>query len=185
LSSAWKDVLLREHNTRYNFHGAIFISILLRRTSDGHLKSDLVRYANNKADCAVQASADLAHAVRRADVVSCATLATEPVIPGAWLGPRSHLDLIGGFTPQMREADDACFTGSSLYVDTVSQAAGRQADQARSLNRWVPPGRPGRRDPGVRERNAIGCWLGGAQIEPPARGFSSPAPRHIATPSIK
>jgi ornithine cyclodeaminase/alanine dehydrogenase-like protein (mu-crystallin family) len=71
------------------------------------------------AGCAVQASADLAHAVRQADVVSCATLATEPVIHGAWLGPGSHLDLIGGFTPQMREADDACFTGSSLYVDTV------------------------------------------------------------------
>ena len=69
--------------------------------------------------CSVAASADLAHAVGMADVVSCATLATEPIIHGAWLAPGSHLDLIGGFTPGMREADDACFAGSRLYVDTV------------------------------------------------------------------
>lgn len=69
--------------------------------------------------CAVQASADLEGAVRRADVVSCATLATAPIVQGEWLSPGSHLDLIGGFTPSMREADDACFAGSRLYVDTV------------------------------------------------------------------
>ena len=43
-----------------------------------------------------------------ADVVSVATLATEPLIEGRWLRPGSHLDLIGSFTPAMREADDAC-----------------------------------------------------------------------------
>jgi len=69
--------------------------------------------------CSVRASTQLEEAVRQADVVSCATLATEPVIRGAWLQPGSHLDLIGGFTPQMREADDDCFKGSALYVDTV------------------------------------------------------------------
>lgn len=61
---------------------------------------------------------DLAAAVARADIISCATLATEPIIRGDWLQPGSHLDLIGGFTPQMREADDACFAGASLWVDT-------------------------------------------------------------------
>ena len=55
----------------------------------------------------------------RADIVSCATLATEPVVHGAWLRADSHLDLIGSFTPAMREADDACFAGATqLYVDT-------------------------------------------------------------------
>ena len=61
---------------------------------------------------------DLAAAVRAADIVSCATLATEPVVQGAWLQPGSHLDLIGSFTPAMREADDACFAGAALYIDT-------------------------------------------------------------------
>ena len=61
---------------------------------------------------------DLETVVREADIVSCATLATEPVVQGEWLAPGSHLDLIGSFTPQMREADDDCFRGASLYVDT-------------------------------------------------------------------
>jgi ornithine cyclodeaminase/alanine dehydrogenase-like protein (mu-crystallin family) len=62
---------------------------------------------------------DLEAAARQAAIVTCATLATEPVIRGEWLQPGSHLDLIGSFTPQMREADDACFAGARLYVDTV------------------------------------------------------------------
>ena len=61
---------------------------------------------------------DLQRAAGEADIVSCATLATAPVIHGAWLQPGSHLDLIGSFTPEMREADDDCFAGSALYVDT-------------------------------------------------------------------
>ncbi|RZJ21719.1 MAG: ornithine cyclodeaminase family protein [Haliea sp.] len=66
----------------------------------------------------VQAVTDLAAAARQADIVSCATLATAPLIDGRWLREGSHLDLIGSFTPAMREADDACFAGASLFVDT-------------------------------------------------------------------
>ncbi len=67
---------------------------------------------------AARACADLEAAARQADIVSCATLATEPLMRGEWLRAGSHLDLIGGFTPQMREADDACFAGARLFVDT-------------------------------------------------------------------
>jgi ornithine cyclodeaminase/alanine dehydrogenase-like protein (mu-crystallin family) len=62
---------------------------------------------------------DLEAAAATADIVSCATLATEPLIQGAWLAPGSHLDLIGGFTPAMREADDACFAGAQVWIDTA------------------------------------------------------------------
>ena len=61
---------------------------------------------------------DLEAAVGGADLISCATLATAPLIQGRWLRPGSHLDLIGSFTPAMREADDACLAGAALYVDT-------------------------------------------------------------------
>jgi ornithine cyclodeaminase len=61
---------------------------------------------------------DLPAAAAQADVVSCATLATEPVLQGEWLKPGSHLDLIGSFTPQMREADDAALAGTALFTDT-------------------------------------------------------------------
>lgn len=64
------------------------------------------------------ACTDLAQAAAQADIVSCATLATEPVLHGAWLRPGTHLDLIGSFTPAMREADDDCFRAAQVYVDT-------------------------------------------------------------------
>ncbi len=65
-----------------------------------------------------RAVTDLAAAAASADIVSCATLSTEPLIRGAWLAPGTHLDLIGGFTPAMREADDACFAGADVWIDT-------------------------------------------------------------------
>ena len=61
----------------------------------------------------------LALAVRAADIVSCATLATAPLVRGEWLAPGTHLDLIGSFTPAMKEADPACFGhGARVFVDT-------------------------------------------------------------------
>ena len=62
-------------------------------------------------------------AVGRADIVSCATLATEPLVHGAWLRPGTHLDLIGAFTPAMREADAAAVARASVFVDTKAALA--------------------------------------------------------------
>ena len=70
-------------------------------------------------------AADLARAVTASDIITCATLAREPLIRGAWLRPGTHLDLVGGFTPQMREADDAAIECASVYIDT--DAALREA----------------------------------------------------------
>ena len=67
---------------------------------------------------AVEAVEDLAAAVRWADIVSCATLAEMPIVRGEWLQPGQHLDLIGSYTPRMREVDDAALTRASIYVDT-------------------------------------------------------------------
>ena len=64
------------------------------------------------------AADDLGSAVGAADIVSCATLAAEPLVRGEWLRPGVHLDLVGSFTPAMREADDACFAGAQVWVDT-------------------------------------------------------------------
>ncbi|MCX2863895.1 ornithine cyclodeaminase family protein [Paucibacter sp. PLA-PC-4] len=83
-------------------------------------------------DVDIEAVTDLARAVAEADIVSCATLATEPLIRGEWLRPGSHLDLIGSFTPAMREADDACFAGASLWVDT-DEALRKSGDLLRPL----------------------------------------------------
>ncbi|MBV0913327.1 ornithine cyclodeaminase family protein [Anianabacter salinae] len=63
-------------------------------------------------------AADLAAAVPEADIITCATMSRGPVIRGAWLRPGQHLDLIGAFRPDMREADDAAITAGRLFVDS-------------------------------------------------------------------
>jgi ornithine cyclodeaminase/alanine dehydrogenase-like protein (mu-crystallin family) len=86
---------------------------------------------------AVDAAIDLSSAVREADIVSTATLATEPLIHGALLRARTHLDLIGGFTPAMREADDACFGWDvGLWVDT-GEALTKSGDLLGPMSRGV------------------------------------------------
>jgi ornithine cyclodeaminase len=67
----------------------------------------------------VEAASDLESAARWADVISCATMATSPLIRGAWLKPGAHLDLVGSFRPDMREADDDCVRRARRhYIDT-------------------------------------------------------------------
>jgi ornithine cyclodeaminase len=72
---------------------------------------------------AVEAVSDLPAAVRWADIISCATLAETPIVHGAWLRPGQHLDLIGSFTPAMREADDGALARASIYVDSAAALA--------------------------------------------------------------
>lgn len=56
--------------------------------------------------------------VKTADVISCATFATEPVIKGEWLQPGQHIDLVGSFTPTMREVDDNAIEKAKIFIDT-------------------------------------------------------------------
>ena len=60
---------------------------------------------------------DLEAAVRRADIICTATMATEPLIRGDWLQPGQHLDLIGAYTPAMREVDDTAMSRARIFVD--------------------------------------------------------------------
>jgi ornithine cyclodeaminase len=88
-------------------------------------------------DIAVRATADLAGAVADADIVSAATLATEPILRGAWLKPGQHLDLVGSFRPHMREADDETLRRASLYCDTRDAAIRESGDLAGPIARGV------------------------------------------------
>lgn len=66
---------------------------------------------------------DLEAAVRSADIVSCATLSTAPLVRGAWLRAGTHVDLVGSFTPQMRESDGDCLARCRVFVDTGEASA--------------------------------------------------------------
>ncbi|MDZ4086940.1 MAG: ornithine cyclodeaminase [Tabrizicola sp.] len=61
---------------------------------------------------------DLEAAVRKADVICSATMATSPLIKGDWLQPGQHLDLIGAYKPGMREVDDRALQRARLFVDS-------------------------------------------------------------------
>ncbi|SIT85900.1 ornithine cyclodeaminase [Yoonia rosea] len=67
---------------------------------------------------------NLEQAVRGADVITSATMSTDPVIKGAWLQPGQHVDLIGAYRPDMREVDDAALQKARVFVDSRETTIG-------------------------------------------------------------
>jgi ornithine cyclodeaminase len=86
--------------------------------------------ARSVAALGVEATAahSLEEAVARADIVSCATLSAAPLVLGKWLKPGAHVDLIGAFTPDMRESDDEAVRRASVFVDTRAGAVKEAGD---------------------------------------------------------
>ncbi|WP_371170409.1 ornithine cyclodeaminase family protein [Aliiroseovarius sp. 2305UL8-7] len=56
--------------------------------------------------------------IAQADIITSATMTSEPIIKGAWLRPGQHLDLIGAYRPDMRETDDDALTRARLFMDS-------------------------------------------------------------------
>lgn len=81
-----------------------------------------------RSDLEIEVVGDLAAAVPRADIVSTATLAREPLIQGEWLRPGTHLDLVGAFTPGMREVDARAVARARVWVDTLEGARAEAGD---------------------------------------------------------
>ena len=88
-------------------------------------------------DLPASATTELPSAVAAADIVTVATLSSEPVVRGAWLAPRTHLDLVGGFTPTMREADDDAIRRAEVFVDTMTGALKEAGDIVQPLQSGV------------------------------------------------
>lgn len=76
---------------------------------------DLIRDYQDHGD--ITYADDLPKAAEMADIISCATMSQEPVLNGDWISPKTHIDLIGAFTPEMREADDKILQNSDIFVD--------------------------------------------------------------------
>ncbi|KAF0136919.1 MAG: ornithine cyclodeaminase, partial [Xanthobacteraceae bacterium] len=72
-----------------------------------------------------------------ADIVTCATISSNPIISGDWLKPGAHLDLVGGYTPAMREADDAAVRRASLFVDTRTGGLKEAGDIVDPIRRGI------------------------------------------------
>jgi ornithine cyclodeaminase len=67
------------------------------------------------------------------DIVSAATLAFEPLIAGASLDPGTHLDLVGAFRRDMREADADAIARATLVVDTRAGALAEAGDVIQAI----------------------------------------------------
>lgn len=67
----------------------------------------------------VTAIASIDEALPQADIISCVTMATEPMVKGALLKPGAHVDLIGAYLPHMRESDDdVARRAGQIFLDT-------------------------------------------------------------------
>lgn len=82
----------------------------------------------------VHATEDLEGAVHGADIISCATLSRDPLIHGAWLPDGVHIDLVGAFTPEMRETDDDVMRQCRIFVDTRDGALAEGGDIVAAIN---------------------------------------------------
>lgn len=81
-----------------------------------------------QAGIAAAIADDLAAAVSQADIVSTATLSSDPLIRGAWLKPGTHVDCVGAFKPTMRETDDEAARRARIFVDTRAGAFAEAGD---------------------------------------------------------
>lgn len=82
---------------------------------------------------AVRAVTDRRQAVGAADIISCATLSNAPLVEGSWLREGQHVDLVGAYTPKMRESDDEAVRRAQVYVDTRAGALKEGGDIVQPL----------------------------------------------------
>lgn len=94
--------------------------------------ADLARQFSDRFDAAPVS--DLDGAVGEADIISCATLSTAPLIRGQLLKAGTHLDLVGAFRPSMRETDADCFRVAEVFVDTYAGARGEAGDILQAID---------------------------------------------------
>ena len=70
----------------------------------------------------VEAVEDVEAATRGSDIISCATFSADPIVFGDWLQEGAHLDLVGGYRPEVRETDDTSIRRATVFCDTLGGA---------------------------------------------------------------
>ena len=90
------------------------VAVWARRPEAAEMLAAALRAEGAPARCAGELDAE----VGAADLITCATLSQAPLVRGAWVRPGAHVDLVGGFRPEMREADDALMARARVHVDT-------------------------------------------------------------------
>ncbi|NOX68155.1 MAG: ornithine cyclodeaminase family protein [Gammaproteobacteria bacterium] len=107
------------------------ILIWARREEAAHELASTVQAGHQE----VHVVTNLEAAVHQADIVSCATLASEPLIRGEWLSAGQHLDLVGAYTPNMREADGEALRRARVFVDTYAGALAESGEVIQAIEK--------------------------------------------------
>jgi ornithine cyclodeaminase/alanine dehydrogenase-like protein (mu-crystallin family) len=118
---------------RSQFPDLARVSIWARRAE----QSEALARAFEADPLPVAAVPDLAAAAADADIITSATMAREPILCGSWIRSGTHVDLIGAYKADMREADDALISGGSLFVDSLETTVGHIGEIAIPMSRGV------------------------------------------------
>lgn len=86
---------------------------------------ELCKQGKNAILCRTE---NLPEQTAKADIISCATMSTQPIVLGKNLKAGTHIDLVGAFKPTMRECDDETVQKSAVFVDTRTGALAEAGD---------------------------------------------------------
>jgi len=92
------------------------IDIYGRNLAKAEKVADEIR--QQRPEITVNTITDVEDAARQADIISCATGASEPIILGKWVKPGTHTDFVGNHAPNRRECDSELITKSCVFVDS-------------------------------------------------------------------
>ena len=113
------------------------VSVWGRSAAGAQRTAELLRQQLDADAVRIEAISDLEAGVRHADIISCATTSTTPIVQGAWVRPGTHVDLVGGFRPNMREADDALMRAAAVFVDTWTGALAEAGDLVQPMEAGI------------------------------------------------
>lgn len=99
-----------------------------RDSQRAHQTMQKIQALGLPASVVLDVAQDLEQASRNADIISCATTSHQPLLQSTAVRPGTHIDLVGGFKPDMREADDALISKAALFVDTFDGALAEAGD---------------------------------------------------------
>ncbi|MFZ6692559.1 ornithine cyclodeaminase family protein [Undibacterium sp. SXout20W] len=108
-----------------------------KKEKSEHCRAAILTHPEFPTQTQVDISDQLEASCSDADIISCATTSTEPIVLGDWVRAGTHLDLVGGFTPMMREVDDHLMAKATVFVDTFAGALTEAGDIVQCLNNGV------------------------------------------------
>jgi ornithine cyclodeaminase/alanine dehydrogenase len=79
-------------------------------------------------DLEVLPTTDLRIAIESADILAAASNAHDPIFPGEWLRPGTHINGVGSHAPKMRELDTATIVRSLVIADQKTACLAEAGD---------------------------------------------------------